>query len=278
VTCHVQQLRGPPDPAGEGTNPPLPCQQQNPQLWFSDKPADLELAKTHCAPCPMRDAVVAALARAGLVVIVRRALRAHPALGNARNPGRPRGRILRAPFVPGRLDVVRARGLPYAAGPDRTLDVYHRRDRPAGAPVLLHFHGGGFYSGTKSRETQPLIQHLTSRRGFVCVSADYQLQPQATLAGQVADVRDAIAGVRLMPPSSAPTPARCSRPAARPGRSQRRSGAVRSAGSSGRAVQGTSRRLSARPHLWSDPATSTRYRADQRSNYILSGPRGTMAA
>jgi acetyl esterase/lipase len=92
--------------------------------------------------------------------------------------------------------VVRVRGLAYGNGPDRTLDVYHRRDRPAGAPVLLHFHGGGFYSGNKAREARPLIRHLTSRRGFVCVSADYRLQPDATLADQVADVRDAIAWVR----------------------------------------------------------------------------------
>ena len=78
----------------------------------------------------------------------------------------------------------------------RTLDVYHRRDRQAGAPVLLHFHGGGFYSGNKAREARPLIRYLASRRGFVCVSADYRLQPHVTLAGQAADVRDAIAWVR----------------------------------------------------------------------------------
>jgi acetyl esterase/lipase len=88
------------------------------------------------------------------------------------------------------------RGLAYGGGPDRTLDVYHRRDRPASAPVLLHFHGGGFYSGNKARETRPLIRHLTSRRGVVCVSADYRLQPPVTLADQVADVRSAIAWVR----------------------------------------------------------------------------------
>ena len=86
--------------------------------------------------------------------------------------------------------------LPTATGRDRTLDVYHRRDRPASAPVLLHFHGGGFYSGNKAREARPLIRHLTSRCGFVCVSADYRLQPHVTLADQVADVRDAIAWVR----------------------------------------------------------------------------------
>lgn len=31
---------------------PLPCQRQNPQLWFSDLPPDLELAKAHRAACP----------------------------------------------------------------------------------------------------------------------------------------------------------------------------------------------------------------------------------
>ena len=76
-------------------------------------------------------AVVALLALAGLVVVVRRALRAHAALGNAGRPGRPWGRILRAPFFAGRRDVVRVRSLAYGGGPRRTLDVYHRRDRPA---------------------------------------------------------------------------------------------------------------------------------------------------
>jgi acetyl esterase/lipase len=148
------------------------------------------------SPAGAAAAVVALLALAGLVVIVGRALRAHAALHNTGKPRRPWGRILRAPFFPGRLDVVRVRHLAYGDGPDRTLDVYHRRDRPAGAPVLLHFHGGGFYSGSKAREARPLIRHLSSRRGFVCVSADYRLQPHVTLAGQVADVRDAIAWVR----------------------------------------------------------------------------------
>ena len=92
--------------------------------------------------------------------------------------------------------MVRVRGLAYGDGPRRTLDVYHRRDRQAGAPILLHFHGGGFHSGSKAREARPLIRHLASRRGFVCVSADYRLQPHVTLADQVADVRGAIAWVR----------------------------------------------------------------------------------
>ena len=92
--------------------------------------------------------------------------------------------------------MVRVRGLAYGGGPRRTLDVYHRRDRPASAPILLHVHGGGFYSGNKAREARPLIRYLTSRRGFVCVSANYRLQPRVTLADQVADVRGAIEWVR----------------------------------------------------------------------------------
>jgi acetyl esterase/lipase len=148
------------------------------------------------SPAGAVGAAVALLALAGLMVVVCRAMRAHAALRNAGEPGRPWGRILRAPFFPGRLDVVRVRDLAYGDGPRRTLDVYHRRDRPTSAPILLHFHGGGFHSGNKGREARPLIRHLTSRRGFVCVSANYRLQPHVTLVDQVADVRDAIAWVR----------------------------------------------------------------------------------
>ena len=32
----------------------LPCLREDPHLWFSEQPADLELAKAHCQPCPLR--------------------------------------------------------------------------------------------------------------------------------------------------------------------------------------------------------------------------------
>ena len=82
------------------------------------------------SPAGAAAAAVALLALTGLVVVVCRALRAHAALHNAGRPRRPWGRILRAPFFPGRLDVVRVPGLAYGDGPRRTLDVYHRRGRP----------------------------------------------------------------------------------------------------------------------------------------------------
>ena len=43
---------------------PLPC-GENPRLWFSDQPADLELAKASCRGCPLRGPCLAgAVARA----------------------------------------------------------------------------------------------------------------------------------------------------------------------------------------------------------------------
>lgn len=38
---------------------PLPCREEDPELWFAESPAQLELAKTFCAGCPVRDACLA---------------------------------------------------------------------------------------------------------------------------------------------------------------------------------------------------------------------------
>ena len=43
----------------------LPCQRENPQLWFSEFPADLELAKAHCGPCPLRGPCLAGAVERG---------------------------------------------------------------------------------------------------------------------------------------------------------------------------------------------------------------------
>jgi WhiB family transcriptional regulator, redox-sensing transcriptional regulator len=32
----------------------LPCQREDPRLWFSERPADLEQAKAFCQSCPVR--------------------------------------------------------------------------------------------------------------------------------------------------------------------------------------------------------------------------------
>jgi acetyl esterase/lipase len=139
-------------------------------------------------------AVAAVVVLLGLAEIVRRALRADAALGNP-SAARPWGRILLAPARASRRDVVRIRNLSYGEGPRSNLDVYHRRDRPTDAPVVLHFHGGGFHSGDKGREARPLIGHLVSR-GMVCVSANYRLRPHVEYDEQLADARAAIEWVR----------------------------------------------------------------------------------
>ena len=138
-------------------------------------------------------AVVVALA--GLVVIVRRALRADAALHNPTPVHRPWRRILLAPLPAFRRDAVRVRNRAYGEGPRRNLDVYHRRDRPTGVPVVLHFHGGGFHSGNKRREARPLIGHLVTR-GMVCASANYRLRPHVGYDEQLADALAAIEWVR----------------------------------------------------------------------------------
>jgi acetyl esterase/lipase len=131
----------------------------------------------------------------GLMVIVRRALRADAALHNPTPVHRPWRRILIAPLPAFRRDVVRIRGLSYGEGARRTLDVYQRRDRPTGVPVVVHFHGGGFSSGDKGREARPLIGYLVSR-GMVCASANYRLRPYVGYKEQLADALAVIEWVR----------------------------------------------------------------------------------
>ena len=139
--------------------------------------------------------VAALVVLLGLVVVVRRALQADAALHNPTPAHRPWRRILVAPLPAIRRDVVRIRDLSYGEGQHRNLDIYHRRDRPTGVPVVLHFHGGGFYSGNKRREARPLIGHLVSK-GMVCASANYGLRPQVGYEEQLADARAAVGWIR----------------------------------------------------------------------------------
>ena len=43
----------------------LPCRRQNAQLWFSDLPAELQLAKAYCQPCPVRRACLSGAVERG---------------------------------------------------------------------------------------------------------------------------------------------------------------------------------------------------------------------
>jgi acetyl esterase/lipase len=169
---------------------------------------------------------LAVLTTVGLVVVAWRGLRARPALDRALSEGlggdwrtatdarvaaqrrsRPLVRILFAPFLVRRRDVERVANIRYGeAGTKNLLDVYRRRSRPSGGPMLIHLHGGAFRSGRKSREARPLLYRLASQ-GWVCISANYRLSPAATFPDQLIDVKRVIAWAREHGPEYGADPA-----------------------------------------------------------------------
>jgi acetyl esterase/lipase len=81
------------------------------------------------------------------------------------------------------------------AGRRNRLDLYRRRECPAGAPVLIHFHGGHFRAGGKSREARALF-HRYASQGWVCISADYRLRRPGRFPASLIDAKQVIAWVR----------------------------------------------------------------------------------
>ncbi|MCX5208392.1 alpha/beta hydrolase [Kitasatospora sp. NBC_00240] len=159
---------------------------------------------------------LAAVTAAWLAVVVRRGLRGRAAVDRALAEGlgtgwreaiaqdraaglrhrRPLARILLRPFAGRPYDVVRVANLQYGAGGRRQrLDVYHHRSRPAGAPVLIHLHGGSYRGGRKNSQSLPLLHRLASR-GWVCVSANYRLLPEVRHPEHLIDAKRVIAWVR----------------------------------------------------------------------------------
>ena len=107
-------------------------------------------------------------------------------------PGRlPWARILLAPLPLRRGGVRRFANIRYGAGGRNQLDLYRRRSRPSGGPILIHLHGGHFRGGRKSFEGRPLLHRLAGC-GWVCISANYRLQPAATFPDYVVDVKQVI--------------------------------------------------------------------------------------
>jgi acetyl esterase/lipase len=91
--------------------------------------------------------------------------------------------------------VKRVANLSYGpAGRSNLLDVYHHRTR-RGGPVLVYLHGGAFRSGNKNREAKPML-HRLARRGWVCISANYRLRPEARFPDHLIDAKRAIAWAR----------------------------------------------------------------------------------
>jgi acetyl esterase/lipase len=95
-----------------------------------------------------------------------------------------------------RREVRRIANLSYgSAGKRNLLDVYRRRDRPSGGPVLLYAHGGCFRSGRKNREARLLLYRLAGE-GWVCLSINYRLRPRASFPDLCEDYTKAIGWAR----------------------------------------------------------------------------------
>jgi acetyl esterase/lipase len=156
---------------------------------------------------------VAVLTTIGLAIVVRRELQAGPAIEQATGrrlsagqglesdrrtpPGQPStsslARILFTPFPVWRRDVEKITDISYGdAGAAHQLDLYRHRSRPAGAPVLIHFHGGHFRGGSKSREARAIFFRLAAR-GWVCISANYRLREAGRFPNSLIDAKKAIA-------------------------------------------------------------------------------------
>ncbi len=105
-------------------------------------------------------------------------------------------RILLMPFVFRPARVNRVGNVRYgSAGRFNLLDLYHHRDLPQDAPVLVYFHAGGFYSGRKSFGARALLFRLASQ-GWVTISANYRLRPEANFFDHLGDVKRVIAWIR----------------------------------------------------------------------------------
>lgn len=97
----------------------------------------------------------------------------------------------------GRASAVEVRhDVAYGTSPKQSMDVYLP---PAahGAPVIVMVHGGAWMIGDKANRAvvEPKATHWT-QAGYVFISVDYRLWPQASPLAQAGDVADALAYVQ----------------------------------------------------------------------------------
>ncbi|MBK9345371.1 MAG: alpha/beta hydrolase [Burkholderiales bacterium] len=100
------------------------------------------------------------------------------------------------------------RDLAYGSDPRQRMDVYLPA-KPVNAPVILMVHGGGWRWGDKAASA--VVDNKAARwlaRGFVFVSVNNRLLPQADPLEQARDVAQALAVAQAQAPSWGADPAR----------------------------------------------------------------------
>jgi len=90
------------------------------------------------------------------------------------------------PLITKRTDVV------YGAHPKQTFDVYAPKNSSL-APVLFMVHGGAWKIGDKASKNvvQNKVQYWV-KKGFIVISTNYRLLPEASVEEQASDIRLAL--------------------------------------------------------------------------------------
>lgn len=151
---------------------------------------------------------LAAATALALLVVLRRTLRADAVLTRAfagtpyeLRPAPAKGSLVRIMLTPlarrRRRHVEKIANLSYGdAGKRNLFDLYRSRHMtPSGAPVLIHMHGGTYTSGHKDSQSLALLYRFAAQ-GWVCVSANYRLRPDASFPDHLVDLKRLIAWVR----------------------------------------------------------------------------------
>ena len=180
-------------------------------MWFTGRPDGL--------PSAAFDAVLASATVVGLIWLQVRARAARTALEVGLDQGLgqqwrtaqhgvgPAGQLPPTPWWPGILlpfqrrtrGVIRVRNLSYGPEPAQRVDLYRERktahETSTVRPVLIHLHGGRFVSGSKSRESLAMLNHLAAH-GWLCLSADYRLRGDGQHPNPLVDIKRLIAWTR----------------------------------------------------------------------------------
>jgi arylformamidase len=102
--------------------------------------------------------------------------------------------------VPASADLLR--DIPYGDAERQRMDVYRPDSVKAGAPVIFMVHGGGWRRGNKAMAN--VFENKTARwlpQGFIFISTNYRLLPDADPLRQAEDVAKALAAAQKLAPS-----------------------------------------------------------------------------